>query len=586
VTEAFRFSPRPNRAREISWREWSVAAFADAERLDRPVLLNLTATWCHWCHVVDETTYSEPDIIALINEALVAVRVDADQHPHVQDRYIAGGWPTNAFLTPTGEVLWSGTYIAPDEFRSVADSVITAWRERRHELSGEIERRRRALEAARGRNLPTGLVRRESADDVITAMRESFDARNGGFGTAPKFPQPEAIELLYARTTDDADWQRMADVTLDGMLSGELFDTIDGGFFRYALDADWTQPRQEKLLETNAALLDAYAFAAALRDRDDWREVARRVVTWCDETLKLPSSLWAGSQSADPDYFALDHAARAGATPPAVDTTIYTSGNARWIAALARAGARLHHDEWVRTAAAAMHVLERTMRAANGGFHHYKLPDGQPRFDFLLADTLECTRAALALAQATGETQWIALARDAGRHIEHHFWADDGGFYDRLRTDHDVGALRYRDRPFELNATAARVLLDLAQITGERGWRALAERTLARLGPYAGRYGAAGATFALAIDEYFEPPPAIIIAASRADDAAARALRHAAFDLALARLRIWTVAPGHRMGPHVFDADGSAVAWVWSTRGCSAPIVHANALASAATSAR
>ena len=136
------------------------------------------------------------------------------------------------------------------------------------------------------RGIPFGLVRREAADDVIVAMRESFDARNGGFGTSPKFPQPEAIELLHARTPDDQDWQRIADVTLDGMLAGALWDTVDGGFFRYALAEDWSQPRQEKLLETNAALLDAYAHAAVLRTRSDWREIAERIVAWSDSTLK------------------------------------------------------------------------------------------------------------------------------------------------------------------------------------------------------------------------------------------------------------------------------------------------------------
>jgi uncharacterized protein len=106
---SFRFSPRPNRARDVNWRPWGAEAFAEAVATDKPILLNLTAVWCHWCHLMDETTYSEPDLIDLINENLIPVRVDADRHPHVQDRYIAGGWPTNAFLTPTGEVLWSGT---------------------------------------------------------------------------------------------------------------------------------------------------------------------------------------------------------------------------------------------------------------------------------------------------------------------------------------------------------------------------------------------------------------------------------------------------------------------------------------------
>ncbi|HEX6065098.1 MAG TPA: DUF255 domain-containing protein, partial [Longimicrobiales bacterium] len=149
MSDNFRFSPRPNRAHEIQWRSWGAKAFAEAAAANRPVLLNLTAVWCHWCHLMDETTYSDPALISLINDNFLPIRVDADKHPHVQDRYIAGGWPTNAFLTPTGEVLWSGTYVPPEEFSSVAQSVIDAWRQRHVELQQEIERRRKAMQAAR-----------------------------------------------------------------------------------------------------------------------------------------------------------------------------------------------------------------------------------------------------------------------------------------------------------------------------------------------------------------------------------------------------------------------------------------------------
>ena len=121
----FRFSPRPNRAAEINWRPWGAESFAEAGTSDRPILLCLTAVWCFWCHRMDETTYSDPGVIAFINEHFTAIRVDADQYPHVQERYVTGGWPTNAFLTPTGEVLWSGTYIEPEQFAAVVGSLLS-----------------------------------------------------------------------------------------------------------------------------------------------------------------------------------------------------------------------------------------------------------------------------------------------------------------------------------------------------------------------------------------------------------------------------------------------------------------------------
>ncbi|MFW6079420.1 MAG: DUF255 domain-containing protein, partial [Gemmatimonadota bacterium] len=254
MSQTLRSSSRSNRTDRIGWRPWGAAAFDEAVDSDRPVLLNLTAGWCRFCREMDETTYSAPPLIELINGELIPIRVDADRHPHVEQRYIAGGWPTNAFLTPTGEVLWAGTFVSPEEFRSVARNVLDAWRDRREELEKEVERRRKAMHAARSQRPAVGLVRRDAADDVLTAIRDAFDARNGGFGAEPKFPHPAAVELLYtlgARRRDAARVE-LADRTLDGMLAGELWDAVEGGFFRYALRADWTEPRSEKLLEVNA----------------------------------------------------------------------------------------------------------------------------------------------------------------------------------------------------------------------------------------------------------------------------------------------------------------------------------------------
>lgn len=582
MPESFRFSPNPNDAHEIAWQHWGESALAAAAESGRPVLLNLTAVWSHWCHLMDETTYSDPEIIGLINRNLVAIRVDADRHPHVQDRYIAGGWPTTAFLTPTGEVLWAGTYTDAEQFSAVAASVLTAWQERRSELEQEIDRRRRALDATRGRGDAQGLVRREPADDVLTAIRDSYDPRNGGFGDAPKFPQPEAVELLYAQMAEDPTYAVMADHTLEGMLAGELWDGVDGGFFRYAIRADWMEPRHEKLLDVNAALLEAYALGASLRQRPDWRGIAERTVAWVNETLSRDDGLWGGSQSADVVYFSSPAAARESLTPPSVDETVYTSWNARWIAALAIAGARLGEDGWVERSAEALTALLSTMAAPHGGLYHYRAPDDEPRLDFLLGDTLETARAALAVAQAAGDPVWIDVARRLARHMEAAYWASEGGFWDRIPTDHDVGALRYRDQPFELNAAAARVLLDLARVTGERTWRGLAERTLARSGTRAGRYGVVGATFALATNAFFEPPPAVFIAVPDGGRVAAAPLRRAAFRLTVPALRVWTVPAGHTSGPQRFAADGTPAAYVWTRRGCSGPVTAPDQLASGA----
>jgi uncharacterized protein YyaL (SSP411 family) len=585
MAEELRFSPRPNRAHEIAWRTWGRAAFEEAARADKPVLLNLTAVWCHWCHVMDETTYSDPALIDLINTELVPVRVDADRYPHVQDRYIAGGWPTNAFLTPTGEVLWAGTYVPPDQFRAVADGVLAAWRTRRAELHAEIERRRKALEAARSRHPAVGIVRREAADDVLTAVQDAFDPRNGGFGSAPKFPHPDAIELLFVQAArlGNAEWRLMAEHTLDGMLAGELQDPIDGGFFRYATEADWTAPHYEKMLEGNAGLLEIYALGAHMAGRQDWRAAAERTVDWAERTLRRPDGLWGGSQDADEDYYRLDAEGRRARPAPYVDPFAYTNWTARWIRALGNAGGRLGREDWIQRAAQALDTLLAKAVATDGLFYHVLPPDGEPEVHGLLGDALEAAAACVALAQATGRADLLDAAREIFAAMQRSLWADDGGFVDHLATGDEPGALRYRDRPFEPNALAARVLLDLAHITGERSYRALAERILALLSPLAGRYGVAGATFALAVEEFYEPPLRIV-AVGPVEDAAP--LRRAALALPEPDRRVWTLEHGGRIGPLNFPATDAPAAYVCGTKSCSPPIRDPDRLADAVPTVR
>ncbi len=583
MADRFRYSPRPNRAGEIHWREWGGAAFDDAERTDRPVLLNLTAVWCHWCHLMDETTYSDPEVIRLINEELVPIRVDADRYPHVQDRYIAGGWPTNAFLTPSGEVLWAGTYVPADQFRAVADGVLSAWRDRRLELRAEIERRRKAMEAARSRRPAIGLVRRIAADDVLTVVQDGFDPRNGGFGEAPKFPHPEAIELLFTQgaRTGNTDWWEMAVRTLDGMLAGELWDSVDGGFFRYATAPDWTAVRYEKLLEVNAGLLRAYALGAQLTGRSDWRTTAERTVDWVESTLRLPSGLWASSQAADESYYALDNRDKRHA--PYVDPTLFASANACWIRSLAEAGGRLGRVDWVERAAEALETLHVVFTRADGLLCHYLDEDGEPGVSGLLVDNLEAARAGIAVAEASGRTDVLERARRLADLMEDRFWAGEGGFLDYVAAGPGIAALRYRDRPFEANASAARLYNDLTLATGERSYRAVAERTLALLAPLAGRYGVAAAEFALTVEEYFEPPLRIVVVGPT--DAAAP-LRRAALMLPEPSRRIWSLEQGGGIGPLAFEFQDVPAAYVCGGRACSPPVTEPERLASAVDEVR
>jgi uncharacterized protein YyaL (SSP411 family) len=488
----------------IPWRQWGKDSFRESERENRLIFLHIGTVWSHWCKVMTETTFADPTVVSLLAEKVIPVWVDGDRLPYVQDRYIAGGWPTNAFLTPTGEMLWSGTYADAETIQQVAERVLAAWQERRVELEAEIKRRRRAFDTARRRSTPPGLVRRETAEDVVIALRASFDARNGGFGDAPKRPDPDAIELFYARAAaGDVQAREIADRTLDGMLAGELWDAPEGGFFRYALEADWTQPRREKLLDANAALLHVYALGGTLRGRSDWVQTAEQIVAWVDRTLKFPDGLWASSQTTDEEYFSATAAERATRTAPPRDTTLYTDRNARWIHALSEAGRLLRRDDWAETAASSLDRLLERMAGPDDLLYHYQAPGDTPALPNLLVDSLACARAAVAVSRATGNANATEHAWRLLQGMQHAFWADDGGFYDHALGADEPAAVLLRDRPFEANAEAVRLLLSLSHARKERGTRVRAERALALLAPAAGRYGAAAAGFALAVEEFY-----------------------------------------------------------------------------------
>jgi uncharacterized protein YyaL (SSP411 family) len=538
---------------DINWRPWGAAAFAEAAAADKPILLNLTAVWCQWCHMMDETTYSEAAIVELINEKLVPIRVDADQHPHVQDRYIAGGWPTNAFLTPTGEVLWTGTFVPAEQFTEVSAGVLGAWDARREELKIEIDRRRKALEAARGRNKVIGLVRREAADDVLTATIDAYDDRNGGFGTAPKFPYVDGIELLFVHGLgENPDYLRMAEHSLDGMLSGEIWDDKRGGFFRYATAEDWTAPREEKLLSVNAAMLRIFAVGALVQNRADWRAIAERTVAWVQENLLLANGLWAGSDAPE-------------------DDVIYTTYNAQWIFALSYAGGRLGRQDWMTIAQRGLDALLETMNAPADLMYHYRKPDEPPRINFLLSDAVDTARACVAVAQTSGDLKYLDHARRITAGMQTAFWAEDGGFWERTKGADEYGVLRYREKPFESNADATRLLNDLAVATGERRYRALAEMILAMLSPQAGRYGVGGAGYALAMDDFFDPPIQIVVTGT---GEAADALRESALSLPLLNRRVWSMPEGGRINQLNFAPQSEPAAYIAGSRGMSAPVTQ------------
>jgi len=285
----------------VHWYPWGEPAFAHARKLDRPILLDIGAVWCHWCHVMDAESYEDPEVARVLNDGFVCIKVDRDERPDVDARYQRavqalagqGGWPLTAFLTPEGEVFYGGTYFPPEDnahgrpgFVSVLTQVAGIYRQQRAKVAenaAAIARQVAAsLDEAQQGEPSDGLLAQ-----VADQMARVFDIRYGGFGTAPKFPHPAAVQFVLARWHDErAPWLReIADKTLTGMARGGIQDQLGGGFHRYAVDERWIVPHFEKMAYDNSELLHAYLDGYTALGTALFREVASGIVDWVLEVL-------------------------------------------------------------------------------------------------------------------------------------------------------------------------------------------------------------------------------------------------------------------------------------------------------------
>ncbi len=294
---------RSARHQPVEWNEWGAEAFEKAKRENKPVLLDIGAVWCHWCHVMDRESYEDAETAKVLNEHFVAVKVDRDERPDVDSRYQAavaaisgqGGWPLTAFLTGEGKPFFGGTYFPADErygrpsFRRVLLSMAKAYQERREEVeesAGSVLTMIEHNESFSGRSgeLAESLLRK-----IVEPILAMFDARNGGFGSQPKFPHTGAIDLLIDAATrggENAEAARNAAiVTLKNMAAGGIHDQLAGGFHRYSVDEQWIVPHFEKMAYDNSELLKNYAHAFQSFADPEFAQVANGILRWIDEWL-------------------------------------------------------------------------------------------------------------------------------------------------------------------------------------------------------------------------------------------------------------------------------------------------------------
>jgi uncharacterized protein YyaL (SSP411 family) len=285
----------------IQWHEWGEEAFTTAQRENKPILLDIGAVWCHWCHVMDRESYDSPEIAQIVNERFVAVKVDRDERPDIDSRYQVavnaisgqGGWPLTAFLTAEGKPFYGGTYFPPDDhygrpsFRRVLTAISDAYREKKGEVTEQARMVESAISQAESHNVSRGEFSPEVIDAIVQAGLKMFDSTHGGFGSAPKFPHSGILDLLIDRYTRSKD-EKLREVfvtTLEKMARGGLYDQLAGGFHRYSVDERWVVPHFEKMSYDNSELLKNYVHAYQATGTEFFADVARDMIRWMDEWL-------------------------------------------------------------------------------------------------------------------------------------------------------------------------------------------------------------------------------------------------------------------------------------------------------------
>lgn len=406
----------------VHWHPWGQDAFDEASRRDVPLLISIGYSTCHWCHVMARESFADESTAAVINAGFVAVKVDREEHPDVDAAYMAAasaftqnlGWPLTVFATPQGRTFYAGTYWPPvsrgglPAFREVLAAVREAWTERREQVQESSDAVAEALAAAAAVE-PSALPDAEALRVAAAKILEREDPRFGGFGGAPKFPVATTLRFLQVVGEGAA-----AHRALTAMARSELRDPVEGGFFRYATQRDWSVPHYERMLTDNAQLLEV-----ALDDGA--HDVARGVAAFLLGVLRRPSGGFGAAQDSESwidgvrdegGYYRRDAAQRAQLEPPAVDAKVITGWNGLAIGALARAGWALGQPDWVAAAAdAARHVLA-VNRDGDGRLVRTSVEGVASAAVATAADLGLLAEGLFALALASGDAAWAASALD------------------------------------------------------------------------------------------------------------------------------------------------------------------------------
>lgn len=552
-------------APEVAWRAWSEETFAEAVREGKHLLVSVQATWCHWCHVMNERTFGDPAVRADLAEGFIAIRVDGDARPDLAERFRDYAWPATALFTPDARLVVAlRGYRAPDVFLGVLRDV----------RAGREPMATRAAAPPLEQEALLGAARAQLADFADVAV--------GGFGTPQKYPYAAPVVFAIEHGLDPLD----ADVlsrTLEG--HARLLDRVDGGAYQYSLRGDWDHPHFERITIVQADVLLAFATHAHVTRDPRFLDDAARVESFLREVFRNEDGTFASSQDADLDaetpgttYFALDASARAALGVPRIDRAPYADRNGRVIEALARLHvARLacgvDAGDALRLALDAAERIESTHREPSGAFRHGPA-DTMAGDDGLvhLADVAWMLRAELSLLEVTGEPTWRERAVRTARFLVAELRHENGGFAAHTIDPRAVGDLARRRRPLVENAVAARALLRLSRLIDHdlpeeaSAWRDVADAALAFDEGSLRARGRQIGELALALEER-RGSYGVISVVGPAGDERTEALHRAALALAGPRL----VELG-RPDASRYPYPGAPAAYLCNADACSVPV--------------
>ena len=485
---------------KVEWREWGPSAFERAAGSGTPLLLSLSVPWSAECRAMDRGVFGEPRIAANINDGFVPVRVDADKNPLVRERYTMGGFPSIVFLTPEGEVITGATFLGPEGFRGILDSVRESW-DAKGTAAGSIPRQ------LQDEAPPAGELRPRIEEHMIEQLLGSFDEEFGGWGSDVKFPLPRTIEFSLVRAREQATR------TLDAVRT-HLLDTYDGGFFRYGAARDWSEPRREKLLDENAVLIRAFAHGYRYTGTEAYRDAAQRTIEY------LTTELWtgdafAGSQAGDDEYYHLDASGREDREAPFVDETVFADRNGLAVDGLLWTHAYTDDERAKRYSVRARdYVCDRLV--ADGKVTHY---EGEESDAGLLIDQAGLLQGLTTSWQVLGEGGPAEAVADWT--IEHRQQAT-GAFRDG--PDTGVGLCGRSLHPLDVTVELADALVDLAALTGENRYRAVAREAIESFAGAAERMGVEVAGYA-SVAARLQDPQRLVVGTATGTDLHRAALR-------------------------------------------------------------